>query len=79
MSRHDYAVVVVGTVITFECGRAGHLYKKDFSMAPAHKRLPAWWCARMLTYWSRANGGVFSMTRTRTGWRPDCPKCRKEG
>lgn len=54
--RH-FAVAVSGTQIVYECPN-GHRYSVDHGKGAVSKRLPAWWCARMLRYWGRANGGV---------------------
>ena len=69
-TRH-YVVAVEGQVITYEC-KEGHTYKVDHGRKslPPMRRLPAWWCQRMLSYWSKANGGV-------NVGRHDCPTCKR--
>ena len=69
MFERHYSVTVTGTTITFEC-KNGHRYKKDFGKGPVPERMPAWWCRRMLSYWSHENQGVRS---------PPCKKCRGVG
>lgn len=78
----DYAIALDGLVMTFECGKAGHTYRRDFGKErqPA-KRLPAWWLQRMLRYWSREGGGCAAfvgITRSRGQRLPHCPTCRRQ-
>lgn len=57
MHERHYVVAVDGTRVKYECPR-GHYYTIDHGQGPVARRLSAWWCGRMLTYWGRANGGV---------------------
>ena len=70
ISGRQYAIGVEGTVITFECKRAGHTYKVDMAskrrkivqrLGEAATRFHADW-------WSKEKGGC-------TG---ECPVCLKE-
>jgi hypothetical protein len=66
----QYAVAVEGTVITFECDRAGHTYKIDF--ASKRRRLTARatpdGAKFYASWWSKEKGGCIGA----------CPKCEKE-
>lgn len=70
ISGRQYAVGVEGTVITFECKRAGHTYKVDMAskrrkivqrLGEAATRFHASW-------WSKEKGGCIG----------ECPICLKE-
>jgi hypothetical protein len=63
----QYAIAVEGTIVTFECQRAKHVYKIDFSKKPLTQRLSETACKMMGSWWSRAKGGSIG----------ECPKCRK--
>jgi len=64
----QFAIACEGTVITFECKRAGHTYKIDHGKKPLHRRLSPDACKMMSSWWSKEKGGC-------TG---TCPKCEKE-
>jgi hypothetical protein len=69
ISGRQYATKVVGTVITFECERAGHTYTID--MASRRRKLPQRLspaaAQHMASWWSREKGGCVG----------ECPKCQQ--
>lgn len=65
ISGRQYAIAVVETVVTFECGRLGHTYKIDWSKKPLTKRMGPAGCRMMAGWWSREKGGCIG----------ECPKC----
>lgn len=67
-SGRQYAVKVEGCIIFFECERAQHSYKIDWSKKPLTKRMGPAGCAMMASWWSRKKGGCIG----------NCPKCDKE-
>ena len=67
VSGRQYAVAVEGAVITFECKRAGHLYKIDFSKKPLHRRMGEGACKMMASWWTKEKGGCIG----------DCPSCER--
>lgn len=70
ISGRQYAVAVDGTVITFECARAGHTYKIDFGAKrrALARRMQSGACKMMASWWSREKGGCIG----------ECPRCLKE-
>ena len=68
VSGRQYAVRVEGTVIFFECDRAGHSYKIDWSKKSLTKRMGPEGCKMMAGWWSREKGGCIG----------NCPMCDKE-
>jgi len=66
ISGRQYATGVNGTTITFECDRAKHVYKIDFSKKPLHRRLGEAGSRMMARWWSREKGGCIG----------ECPKCQ---
>jgi hypothetical protein len=56
INGRQYATGVDGTVISFECERAKHAYKVDFSKRSIARRLGPEGCRMMAKWWSREKG-----------------------
>lgn len=67
-SGRQYATSVNGTVITFECERAQHVYRIDFAKKPIARRMGEGACRMIYSWWTKAKGGCIG----------DCPKCERE-
>ena len=67
VSGRQYAVSLVGTIITFECEKAGHNYKIDYSKKPLARRMGEMGCRLMFRWWSKEAGGCIG----------ECPKCER--
>jgi len=63
VSGRQYAIAVNGTVITFQCKRANHIYQIDFGKKPLHRRLGEAACRMMASWWSREKGGCIGECR----------------
>lgn len=64
----QYAVGLEGSVITFECARAGHRYTQDFNRGPVTKRITGAGLRLMADWWSKAKGGCIGQ----------CPTCQRQ-
>lgn len=69
ISGRQYAIAVLGTVITFECKRAGHVYTIDFASKRRKitARLSESATKFQARWWSKEKGGCIG----------ECPKCLK--
>lgn len=63
----QYAIGVEGTVITYECAKAGHRYKVNYGSKrlPISRRMGEAGCRMMVSWHSRAKGGC----------NGECPEC----